>query len=251
MRERPIIMGADSVRAILAGTKSQTRRVVTCLGGNRGGPVTEKTGVLYWRPGEEDPTRWCGCDGLGSLGWVRCPYGVVGDRLWVREAWAGLDELADGTSPDPPQTIGYRADHTAVVFGAGLVPRPADTRHWNWEHSSVRWRPSIHMPRWASRLTLEIASVRVERVQSITEADARAEGVALGQRPCSYVGRCNSGRCPAHNYVPAFAALWDSINGARPGCSWADDPWVFAISFRRLRPGVESAVRAQMGMEGR
>ena len=245
MRERPIIMGADSVRAILAGTKTQTRRVVKPQPEGIPSDVTWCSGDPhlreYWHPCNDQLSRGV-LDAVGPG--HRCPYGVVGDRLWVRETWAGLDELADGTSPDPPQTIGYRADHTAVVFGADLVPRPADTRHWNWEHSSVRWRPSIHMPRWASRLTLEITSVRVERVQSITEADARAEGCRV-----TYGGPL--GTAVVADARDQFRGLWDSLNGARPGCSWADSPWVWCLSFRRLPPDVESAVRAQMGAEGR
>ena len=225
MRERPILMSAPMVRASMRDVdpKTQTRRVIPApwLDAN---PETETGRAVL----------------IAS-----CRYGVVGDRLWVREAaWIApprFGDDVDATHRDMDgrlRFVGYDADMNDDSRGTA-------------RDYGVRKTPSIHMPRWASRLTLEIASVRVERVQSISDADARAEGVALGQRPCSYVGRCNSGRCPAHNYVPAFAALWDETNGARPGCSWADDPWVFAIEFRRLPPDVESAVRAQMGAEGR
>jgi hypothetical protein len=92
----------------------------------------------------------------------------------------------------------------------------------------MRWRPSIHMPRWASRITLEITGIRVERVQEIGEEEARAEG-------CD--GDCPIGYIPAYQRAPLayhFAQLWDQINGKRPGCSWNDNPWVWAISFRRV-----------------
>lgn len=217
MRERPIIMGADSVRAILAGTKSQTRRVI--------------------------PASWLDANPDTETGRAvliaSCRYGVVGDRLWVRERWAAhwmYDDVkaTNARSQYPDDNRWYQADGPDAPGSQGC---PSEGRRG-------RWRPSIHMPRWASRLTLEIASVRVERVQSITEADARAEGCRV-----TYGGPL--GTAVVADARDQFRGLWDEINGARSGCSWADDPWVFAISFRRLRPGVESAVRAQMGMEGR
>jgi len=120
---------------------------------------------------------------------MRCPYGKPGDRLWVRETWC----------PDvEPYTFRYKADGDEPL---------------------ERWRPSIHIPRWASRITLEVVSVRVERLQNISEDDALAEGITLVERGTSPVDQFNK--------------LWESING--PG-SWEANPWVWVVEFKRIEP---------------
>jgi hypothetical protein len=126
-----------------------------------------------------------------------CPFGAPGDLLWVREAWAPVPAL-DGAYP-----------HHAVYRADG--------------RTETRWRPSIHMPRWASRLTLRVTSVRVERLQAITEEDARAEGVAADD--ISRVG------VPCYSARQNFERLWDSL--AAEGSRWRDDPWVWVIGFER------------------
>lgn len=218
MTERPILFSDSMVRAILVGTKTQTRRVIA---GARGAfwdhrsytGTVERDGVLRFREGSE------GTIVHGSPE-VRCPYGAVGDQLWVREAWSyyGGDEYL------------YQRDPIAVSFRAsddfGGRPIPGG-----------RWRPSIHMPRWASRLTLEVTSVRVERVQSISEDDARAEGVARAggfMSTSSCWMNCGSDGPSFTTARGSFMSLWDSINGEREGCSWADDPWVWVVGFRRV-----------------
>ena len=198
VKERPLLYSAPMVRAILAGDKSQTRRMVSLQ--------------------PKAPTVWVGHDGLWRWGQphqfpsvedfeigMRCPHGEPGDRLWVREAFALYRDL-DGHHPV------YRAD---VADHEGRSP------------TAEGWKPAIHMPRWASRITLEITEVRVERVQSITPADALAEGIA---EYAAAKGHGDSGR--AHP-VEAFAELWDEINAKR-GFSWAWNPWVWAVSFRRI-----------------
>lgn len=191
MIERPILFPDAMVRAILAGTKTQTRRVRKLI-----------------------RVR----DGMGTIP-LLCPYGAPGDRLWVRECFALSQRdpedsevsMRDPQWWDPPV---YRAD-----YAGGEWSRFEDDRH---VPIPPPWRPSIHMPRWASRLSLEITSVRVERVQSISEEDARAEGVdAL------------AGRAGVSDARGAFCALWDSINVESPGCSWAANPWVWVVGFRR------------------
>jgi hypothetical protein len=132
-----------------------------------------------------------------------CTYGRIGDRLWVRETW----NRSEAVRPTIVEPIIYRAD-LAVDGGP------------KW---SARWRSPIHMPRWASRITLEVTAVRVERVQDITTEDATAEGV------------CEFNDCHAPMlHVSLFGELWDSINGKRKGCAWADNPWVWVVSFRRV-----------------
>jgi hypothetical protein len=219
LSERPILFNAEMVRAILAGTKTQTRRPVLEDLGNRGEPVGSH--VLYFRPGEQDPTRWCGCDGLGSLGWVRCPFGVPASRLWVRETFLAC---GDGR-------FDYRADST---------------------DGPARWTPSIHMPRAASRLTLEVTAVRVERLLSISESDVRAEGVKIyvtdegcppgkvspairitgKHAPSDYMPADQASWTEADYYRGEYLALWDDIYGrTAPSKS---SPWVWAIEFRRV-----------------
>lgn len=213
---RPILFSDAMVRALLAGTKTQTRRVIQAPARNM-----QRAGMCVIKS-RETGHPWYGdhvWSMRGSMGvWgdytdeqfrSLCPYGLPGDRLWVREAWG---PLAGGVT--------YRATaFTECPDGA-------------------RWRPSIHMPRWASRLTLEVTDVRVERLQSISEDDARAEGVTpfgAGVGGDQRVpGRRDDVTQATSPHVVAFASLWDSINGERSGCSWGDDPWVWAVSFRRV-----------------
>lgn len=215
-KERPIIFNDEMVRAILEGRKTQTRRIVK--------------GVRYW--GDEYDKQWrphvIGPDRAGEFTWwegpshgqscyhkARSPFGQPGDRLWVRECWQG--PLFTGELPtdwrdskyQSPEFCHYRASGDSCEFF------DADD---NWQQ---RWRPSIHMPRWASRITLEITGVRVERLQDMCVSDAWAEGI-------------ESGQITAHNgSVEAFAALWRSIYGAD---SWQSNPWVWVVEFRRVQP---------------
>lgn len=192
MTERPILFSAPMVRAILAGTKTQTRRAV------KGWPLEWLESAHFTPEYVALPENYAS------------PYGFAGDGLWVRETWARDDE--DGT-------LMYRAD-----LGRDVC---ADA----WEQGrlegvpSYRWRPSIHMPRQASRMTLEVTGVRVERLQDISEADAQAEGCAL---ECMTPTGDDSGS--AIHGPGGYRALWESING--PG-SWAANPWVWVVEFRR------------------
>lgn len=202
--ERPILFSAPMVRAILAGQKTQTRRIVArpFLG-----PKLSNKRRVY-RP-ELDDER----GEMVSLS----PYGKPGDRLWVRETW--------GKSKGNGHRALYRAD-----VGTDLWPASVELT------SEARWTPSIHMPRWASRLTLEVTSVRVERLQQISAADIVAEGVVERAHDMSHLG---FGRCPVSVFdrrayldlVSLWRAGWDSINGKR--CPWSSDPWVWVVSFQR------------------
>jgi hypothetical protein len=221
MKERPIIFSAPMVRAILAGTKTQTRRVVK---------------LKPWQQIEERddgaPWPWMYDDDRAGDHWLPCPYGQPGDRLWVREAWAPGDWLVFGSAKDDPETVLYRADQAALHWDGEAMRTPMDTYAFPWD--AVRWKPSIHMPRWASRITLELTSVRVERLQDITEADAIAEGVTPKWEPgCS--GRLMEaiGGFSFRPAASAYADLWESLHG--PG-SWDANPWVWVVEFGRIQP---------------
>jgi hypothetical protein len=206
MRERPILFSAPMVRAILDGRKTQTRRLVKP---RRAHEVAYKAndGHVYSIPegevGEHEP--------CGDPRPLPCPYGAPGDRLWVRETIRRGPVLQDGL-------IGRRDTATYAADGA---PTPLDT--WPWQRPVL---PGIHCPRGLSRITLEVTGVRVERLQDISEDDARAEGVT----PTI----CLPGDVVA--YGPAFAHLWDSINRTR--APWDSNPWVWVIEFhaREGRP---------------
>jgi hypothetical protein len=132
--------------------------------------------------------------------------------------------LNKGYEVDDPVTIGYRADGGACEFvNDGLVK--LDTYAWNWEHASIKWRPSIHMPKWASRITLRITDIGVERVQDIGGDDARAEGVNPGKGPTSEILHSRE-----TGHQNCFRTLWDSINEKR-GYGWVKNPWVWVVEF--------------------
>lgn len=213
-RERPILFSGPMVRAILDGRKTQTRRVVK----PQPAPNAPHDGGTTWayRPsdGRHVPYGTVGHLTVAEKMGLICPYGQPGDRLWVRETWA-VDYVHDGVRPAsirPTCSVIYRASED--MPGVARSGRRG------------KWRPSIHMPRWASRLTLAVTGVRVERLQAITQADALTEGTvdtrgAWG--PLSDTDRAGP--------RGAFEALWNSING--PG-AWDTNPWVWVVEFRRL-----------------
>jgi hypothetical protein len=211
MSERPILFSSSMIRAILDGRKHQTRRVVKLrppyvMDERDEGRPCPWPWSTTWAAGDEDD------------GWMPCPYGLPGrDRLWVRETWAPADPRYSPLAP--------------VVYRADGDDQPC---------LDARWRPSIYMPRWASRITLEVTGVRVERLQDISDEDAIGEGISCGDdawhagpdgrymrdRHGWYVGHTRH-NAPSH----AFREAWDQINGQR--APWASDPWVWVIDFRR------------------
>ena len=223
MKERPILFSAPMVRALLAGTKTQTRRVV------KPQPRRVDGGVPFG-----DAPQWVHAEPGTAM--MHCPHGKRGDRLWVKETWrigawdenegAFAIDYCDGPdktwrkTPETPEgedlfnRLWYQS--TDELWAKGIKPDPEGNYHWQPGESPLRWRPSIHMPRWASRITLEITSVLVERLKDISEADAMAEGVYTDPA------------CPAYD---AYAKLWESING--PG-SWDANPWVWVLEFCRI-----------------
>lgn len=222
MKERPILFSAPMVRAILASTKTQTRRVL---------PTMNTMGRVEY-PGRRDKSGYSRVNFLDTPEGIdaaarECRYGQPGDRLWVRETWAGplvpMGQWEEAESPaefERPEFCRYAAD-------GGPAPEFLDAD----ENMQQRWTPSIHMPRWASRITLEIVGVRVERLQEISKADAGAEGLHQDQ-----AGRWTTWSATAKhrehlNPVEAYRDLWESING--PG-SWDETPWVWVVEFKRI-----------------
>ena len=214
VKEGPIPMRPELVRATLADVKTQTRR-------------TRGLGLINAEPGA---WQFCDFNGLGNAVFtkdfitykeIKNPFGWEGDQLWVREGWRWYGRIRE-----PGQVEGgfeYRADGTHRKFTDFADPEEA------WEqfkaaavHGAYHWRPSIHMPRWASRLSLEIVSLRVERVQDISEEDARAEGVDyMPSMPAATTHRTS------------FARGWDVINGKK-GLGWSVNPWLWALTYKRV-----------------
>lgn len=249
MKERGMIFNGEMTRAILDGRKTQTRRIMKLQ------PKPSKS-----RPGD----FWFSSKKLESMVHVSdlapgnspiadyhlfiqehcCPFGAVGDRIWVRETWATLGN-EDGCCVDWEGNLCKGDERSAArIYRASCEQRPGDYGLWSipddayWkphtkEHKfEGAWRPSIHMPRWASRILLEITDVRVERLNAISQEDAQAEGMELtGWRP-TYSDPDSGGEVmtPYDN----FAELWSSIYGDE---SWKANPWVWVISFERVEGG--------------
>ena len=200
MNEKPILFNTEMVKAILEGRKTQTRRVVT-------------QGKKFHQP----PTSNAIPD-MHEYGNIHCPYGNTDDYLWVRETWRA-EELGDDRNNPGLDGIRYRADNAFIEINntQEASHRWLDARG---DHGD-KWRPSIFMPRWASRITLEIIDVRVERVQDASIADLIAEGCPEEYWPenCGGFGHAVSGW---------FEHLWDTINVSY---TWQSNPWVWVVEF--------------------
>ncbi|MEY0595182.1 hypothetical protein AB7309_18115 [Providencia manganoxydans] len=209
MKERGIIFNTEMVRAIINGRKTQTRRIVK----HQRHPSQEiklcDDGFFHWSMiGAEKP-----------LSAINYEYGRVGDRLWVRETWQGplvdsekaYDLFKDPAPYQKVENCVYKAD-------GGHAPEYIDFD----DNFRQGWRPSIHMPRWASRITLEITDVRVERLQEASDDDFKAEGYPLERE---LTGGSTDAFC-------WFRNLWDSIS--KPECNFESNPWVWVIEFKRV-----------------
>jgi hypothetical protein len=217
-RERPILFSPPMVRAIIEGRKTQTRRVarLTCAGHVR--EPTTRGHYRRWHP--DDPEAV-----------LACPYGQPGDRLWVRERFApyrvssvpsSIDEaeyvlFCDGAQMFRKNSVYYPGAYDGGMPMGEYAPGAFD---------GIRWRPSLHMPRWASRISLEVVGVRLERLQKITEEDAQSEGVGA-YVPCDGNGGAKQG--PAWFRIN-FSHLWDSIYGKR--APWVSNPLVWVVTFK-------------------
>lgn len=235
MKERPILFKSEMVQAILHGRKTQTRRVMKVQ------PPSEGYRLAHIACTTGDKSKigkhhWVKTEGINIIesdeNYFVSPFGYAGDELWVRETWA------DVNSEEGP-SIMYRADGDVISwqdfssefgpdYGAGLSMNyekyPGSYTMW-WSdlmngEDGHSWKPSIHMPRWASRIQLLIKDVRVERVQNITPNDCRSEGVRSIARS-------------EMSYLKNFQKLWNGINEKR-GFGWAANPWVWVVEFENL-----------------
>ncbi|HDG8073932.1 ASCH domain-containing protein [Klebsiella quasipneumoniae] len=247
MKERGMIFNSEMVRAILDGRKTQTRRIMKVQ------PESNQLGLLLitdsTKHSDIGKYHWAESNATGNH--VRSklfssPFGAVGERIWVRETWAILGN-EDGCYVDWEDNLCKGDERSAArIYRASCEQRPGDYGLWSipddayWkphtkEHKfEGAWRPSIHMPRWASRILLEITDVRVERLNAISEEDARAEGIIDGG--CLNCGEPEPCGCanPEPDATDAFAYLWQSIYGQD---NWNANPWVWVIEFKRVEGG--------------
>ncbi|WP_176331562.1 hypothetical protein [Burkholderia vietnamiensis] len=240
MKERPVLFSGAMVRAILEGRKTQTRRVMKHQPPDDVAPITVARyhPTIIDRRGDEAP----GPEIFGAFSddgdWgCKSPFGEPGDRMWVREAWR-VGKPHDRTKPsDILDPIIARGQGVTVLYEAGgwrsvgpagraepIYPDDAAMPDW-----AGKYRQSMFMPHWASRITLEITGVRVERLQDISESDARAEGVTIEEHHMR--GYCAGAYGPPS--IRAFHDLWNGLNAAR-GHGWDANPWVWVIEFRRI-----------------
>ncbi|WP_396122164.1 hypothetical protein [Escherichia coli] len=237
VKERGMIFNDEMVRAILERRKTQTRRIMK----NQPAEVGPEAPVMVREIGAG--FQWYGADGVSSV--FNCPFGIVGDRIWVRETWAILGN-EDGCSVDWNDNL-CRGDekNAARIYRASCEQKPGDYGLWSipddadWKPHTVNekfdggWRPSIHMPRWASRILLEITNVRVERLNDISECDARDEGVPpAGSLLPDHPGTFLTPKGDFAMAKVAFQRLWESIYGEE---SWNANPWVWVIEFKRIQ----------------
>jgi len=220
MKERPILFTGPMVRAILDGSKTQTRRIAKEFAGR-----DDLDGILKRFPNQNG-----------------CPHGQPGDRLWVRESY----RFTDVFDADSPARVGDRCIDAGYSKPWAPVQYDADGARRDWRHTGTpphsrdpqpgKGRPSIHMPRWASRILLEIVLVRVERLQDISETDVRAEGVEpheVGQFALHGLSAGERAELHRQAAVGPYSGLWDRINGAG---SWDANPWVWVVEFKRVIP---------------
>jgi len=215
MKEHPILFSGEMVRAILDGKKTQTRRVI------KPQPEAWVTQVGYTLFTGEGEISFRGMTPNGLAEYCVPLKYRKGDRLWVREAWFA----------DPPYdgTWDQYAFSDGVVENFSVLPDRFKSQEFvlykaTWQGVDLRWRSSIHMPRWASRITLEVVSVKVERVQEIGRSNCVKEGLHPTMRNDS-----------EQDIRVRFRELWDRINAKR-GYTWASNPWVWVIEFKRIKP---------------
>ncbi|HEX5704912.1 MAG TPA: hypothetical protein VFX97_17065 [Pyrinomonadaceae bacterium] len=238
-KERPILFSGPMVRAILEGRKTQTRRVLKF----QPNPDWTEIAVEYPHANNEPVATYRAFPNGGSARWAicGCPYGGPGDRLWVRETWATHfnQRFHDEHGLSAPDfLVDVETLEPCVVYAADQNFPMTINEEFVAEHNHVAWKSSIHMKRSASRITLEITNVRVERLQEISAGDCYAEGVKTvpSDQSAAFVPGTDiiqRGGTADERYIRAFAKGWDALN-ARRGYSWESNPLVWVIEFKVL-----------------
>lgn len=217
MKDKPILFNADMIRALLDGRKTQTRRIV------------KPQPIWIGEPGV--PFKTTNADPKGI---INCPYGYRGRLAWVRETTE-----ADETTNDTCVLSRYSADGKPVLYSGSDDPEyDGSIAHWDYHQST---RPSIHMHRWASRLTLKIIDIRIERVQDISDGDAKAEG-CKGWELRAYCHDHDVGIMVYETSCEQFKVLWNSINTKR-GFGWDKNPWVWCVSFSVIHKNIDDVLQ--------
>ncbi|HGN0294670.1 hypothetical protein NAB30_06185 [Proteus mirabilis] len=225
MKERGIIFNSEMVRAILDGRKKQTRRVMN----NQPCTLPEETISVQQ---DDFNFRWAGDLYNDTSGWFTCPLGKVGDRLYVRETWSVVSHEFDDDGlmidyvPDRPTKAVHEMPYGHGYFTGHVIYSADGDFTWGDDDGCIDgrscWKPSIHMPRWASRITLEITDVRVERLKDAGDTEFKAEGYPLERE---LTGGSMDSFC-------WFRNLWDSVSPTN--FKYADNPWVWVIEFKRI-----------------
>lgn len=214
VKERPILFNREMVRSVLSGIKTQTRRLINPQ------PISPGQGAYFDAYNGGPQWNWWAQDNKQYLSQIiRCPFGKPNDRLWVRETWMHIDDEGDKFDGLGTQ-IYYRAEQSKNSLEYART-------------QSLAWHPSIHMPRWASRILLEVTGVHVERVQDITEENAKNEGVGLYfEDGSSGWGQYDSTHPSDYSHRWGFKRIWDDLYSERN--SWGLNPWVWVIEFKRI-----------------
>lgn len=228
MKERPILFSAPMVRAILDGRKTQTRRIAVKTSQPRSVYVTDFDFKELKIEIENKHS--------GHRYWKQCPYGIPGDRLWVRETWRyTASSLEESRAITEDISSGIAVDWRATYIDNCMKHLGFSREDAEIADDFETWRPSIHMPRWASRILLEITGVRVERLADISEEDAAAEGIYNDGDVIPFNGPWFVEPHDTRGYSTAsdcYCALWEKINGAG---SWMTNPWVWVVQFKQLK----------------
>ena len=240
---KPIFFNDEMVRAILSGRKTQTRRPL------KPQPDSVHDGAPYWNIGGYRAWEFLKNSPnilrKGSVNPFKCPFRKVGNLLWVRETFC-LEYQAECDQPPPfednrPVRWEHEVSHLDPEWTYRWIqphyratdPTPALAYEDTDGEPTVKWKPSIHMPRWASRITLEITDIRIERVQEITEEDAKGEGVLPCPHPLSEVDECLDCYLDSGEYACSFLNLWDQLY-AKKGLGVDANPWVWVVTFRKV-----------------
>lgn len=240
MKERPILFSGEMVKAILEGRKTMTRRMMKVQPPNEGADY-QVCRILAGDRRNVGKYRWVNKNCLAAR--VNAPYFSLPwenvDRLWVKETWA-VEESLDAKPPRgfSAWPVWFKANNAYCCNANGFPNHGFHSPN----ATKGKWRPSIFMPRWASRITLEITDISVERLQDITEEDAIAEGIHLcagideeGYTHGYHWGPVSDAELLFNSAADAYRKLWDSINGQKPGKTWNDNPWVWGIEFKEVK----------------